>query len=84
MSPNQFRNLLAFLIMMRAEPFDLPAPSYIVEKFARYGTPSTLRDDDNWEAGLHPVYRAKVQAYLDHWSLHINEMEAQSEQATQR
>lgn len=84
MTTNQFRNLLAFLVMTRAEPFDLPAPGYIVEKFARYGTPPTLRDDDNWEAGLHPVYQAKVRAYLDHWSLHIEEMEKADEQAAQR
>lgn len=82
MTINQFKNLLAFLVLMRAvDVYDLPAPDYIVEKFARYGVVGALRDDDSWQVGLHAVARAKFHTYIAQWSLHLEEMEKANERA---
>lgn len=83
MTTNQFRNLLAFLCVMFNEDAYLVlrlAPDYIVEKFVRYAGPLTLRDDDGWNWGMHPILHAQFLAYLDHWALQIQEMEAADEE----
>lgn len=78
MTTNQFRNLLAFLCTLSATDVTrLSAPDYLIEKFARYAGVGTLRDDDSWMVGLHPINRAKFDTYVEHWKLHIEGIEQQ-------
>lgn len=72
MSPNQFKNLLAFLVVMTNEDATLLSklsPDYIVEKFARYAGVGTLRDDDGWQWGLHPTLRRYFDDYVEAWKV---------------
>jgi hypothetical protein len=70
MTPNQFRNLLAFTALVTGEePAVLNyAPDYIIEKYMRYmGAPPP--DDNRWNWGHHPILRNHIDAYCQKWGI---------------
>lgn len=73
MTPNQFKNLLAFMFIMTNE--DAPqamgriSPDYMIEKFSRYAGVANLRDDDAWNWGMHPGLKAVFDDYLRIWKV---------------
>lgn len=73
MTLNQFKNLLAFLCLAGGEDpsvFLDKAPPFLIEKYSRYATVATLRDDDAWRWGLHPILRrAAFDPYCAKWGL---------------
>lgn len=77
MTRNQFKNLVAFVIITgnHPKPHDIPAPDYLVEKFDRF-LGSTVNevasDHGNWLGGLDEENRATFRAYIERWGEQIN------------
>ena len=71
-TPNQFKNLLAFAVLISDESPGVlnVAPRYILEKWWRYiGTEhvGSLPDTDRWQTGMHPTLRVLFDAYCAKW-----------------
>lgn len=77
MTRNQFKNLLAFVIILGNHPSigDLSAPDYMIEKFARFlgsTADEVISDHANWQGGLDYRNRAVFREYVEQWGDHIN------------
>ena len=69
MTQNEFKNLVAFIILMeyRKEGVMGKSPSYIIEKFHRY----VNRNGDDYNWGLDMINAGKLEKYLKKWGEHI-------------
>lgn len=70
MTPNQFKNILVFSILVGSEdPSGLHhSPEYILEKYFRY-IDAAPRDDERWRTGPHPAIAQYIHAYFTLWRL---------------
>lgn len=70
MTPDQFKNVIAFCALMSGESCEVlhQSPEYIIEKYYRYiGVDPS--DDERWNLGHHPGLRRFVRAYFTFWAL---------------
>lgn len=68
MTQNEFKNLVAFIILMEyGKGISEKSPGYIVEKFYRYVNKDS--DDFNW--GLDMINAGKLEKYLKKWGENI-------------
>lgn len=64
---NQFKNLLAFLILMGNEQILGRSPDYILEKLSRYAGEVNTPDTDEWRWGLDSNNQRLFDDYLTLW-----------------
>lgn len=72
MTINQFKNLLAFCILMGGGRVITKSPDYILEKYGRYvGHGDEIGKDGFYRWGLDHVNQGTFLGYLDLWKTHI-------------
>jgi hypothetical protein len=72
LSDDQFKNLLAFLVLMANDRILDKSPDYIAEKFGRYVVPRTdpgydVRHEEAWPWGLDSANTTVFNKYLTRW-----------------
>lgn len=68
MNENQFRNLIAFCVLMESgEGIRDKSPDYVMEKFERY----VGKESSEWQWGLDFLNQNKLAQYLKDWDKNI-------------
>lgn len=65
MNKDEFKNLIAFCILMQnGEGIITKSPDYVLEKYERYLETS---EKEAWKWGLHPVSQRLLNEYIGKW-----------------
>ena len=71
MTEIQFKNLLAFAMLMSGGNILSKSPGYIIEKASRYISLKAIISRNEFDWGLHPVLKLAFDAYCEEWRGHI-------------
>jgi len=72
MTETQFKNLLAFCVLMAGDSIFSKSPKYIIEKASRYLDLKSIKFENEFDWGLHPTLKRECfETYCVEWQSHI-------------
>lgn len=70
---DEFKRLMAFLLIFQDDAPFLPHPAYLLQKYIRYIRNPVVKDEYLW--GLHPLVRNRFNEYCEKYNLGVDKDE---------